>query len=69
MTMIPAALECGFGELGKHGSIVNTVHSCVYRPCVLICRTFPIERTYPAPTTFVSYARLAAGLVLSRRFA
>lgn len=23
MTMIPAALECGFGELGKHGSIIN----------------------------------------------
>jgi ferredoxin len=23
MTLIPAALECGFGELGKHGSIIN----------------------------------------------
>ncbi len=23
VTMIPPALECGFGELGKHGSIIN----------------------------------------------
>jgi epoxyqueuosine reductase len=23
MLLIPAALECGFGELGKHGSIIN----------------------------------------------
>jgi ferredoxin len=23
MTLIPPALECGFGELGKHGSIIN----------------------------------------------
>ena len=23
MLMIPAALACGFGELGKHGSIIN----------------------------------------------
>ncbi len=23
MTLVPAAIECGFGELGKHGSIIN----------------------------------------------
>lgn len=31
MTLIPAALECGFGELGKHGSIINRQYGSLVR--------------------------------------
>ncbi len=31
MTLIPAALECGFGELGKHGSIINRKYGSLIR--------------------------------------
>ena len=30
-TMIPAALACGFGELGKHGSIINRTYGSSFR--------------------------------------
>ncbi|MEX0282087.1 MAG: 4Fe-4S dicluster domain-containing protein [Arenibacterium sp.] len=29
--MIPAALECGFGELGKHGSLINPEFGSAFR--------------------------------------
>ena len=29
--MIPAAIECGFGELGKHGSIINPEFGSAFR--------------------------------------
>lgn len=31
ITMTPAALECGFGELGKHGSIINPEFGSAFR--------------------------------------
>ncbi len=31
VTMIPAALACGFGELGKHGSIINREYGSMFR--------------------------------------
>ncbi len=31
LTLIPAALACGFGELGKHGSIINRSHGSSFR--------------------------------------
>ncbi len=31
MTLIPPALECGFGELGKHGSIINRKYGSLIR--------------------------------------
>ena len=36
LPMIPAALSCGFGELGKHGSIINRQFGSSFRlACVL----------------------------------
>ncbi|MFT5335883.1 MAG: epoxyqueuosine reductase [Halioglobus sp.] len=36
MVMIPPAIECGFGELGKHGSIINNKYGSSFRlSCVL----------------------------------
>jgi len=36
MILIPPALECGFGELGKHGSIINRTYGSSFRlACVL----------------------------------
>jgi epoxyqueuosine reductase QueG len=29
--LIPAALACGFGELGKHGSIINRDYGSSFR--------------------------------------
>lgn len=31
LPMIPAAIACGFGELGKHGSIINRTHGSSFR--------------------------------------
>jgi formate hydrogenlyase subunit 6/NADH:ubiquinone oxidoreductase subunit I len=31
LNMIPAALACGFGELGKHGSIINRAYGSSFR--------------------------------------
>lgn len=31
LTLIPPALECGFGELGKHGSIINPEFGASFR--------------------------------------
>ncbi len=31
LVMIPAAIECGFGELGKHGSIINGEYGSSFR--------------------------------------
>ena len=33
VNMIPAALACGFGELGKHGSIINREFGSNFRLC------------------------------------
>ena len=31
LLLIPPAIECGFGELGKHGSIINKKHGSSFR--------------------------------------
>lgn len=31
MLLIPPAIECGFGELGKHGSIINKEYGSSFR--------------------------------------
>lgn len=31
MLLIPPALECGLGELGKHGSIINRIYGSAFR--------------------------------------
>jgi ferredoxin len=31
LSMMPAALACGFGELGKHGSLINRTHGSSFR--------------------------------------
>jgi len=31
LSMIPAAIACGFGELGKHGSIINRTYGSSFR--------------------------------------
>src|SRR3546814_11594938 len=36
VNLVPAALACGFGELGKHGSIIDPEHGSAFRlACVL----------------------------------
>lgn len=37
--MIPAALECGFGELGKHGSIINRDYGSSFRLAYVLTDT------------------------------
>ena len=31
LLMIPPAIDCGFGELGKHGSIISAEHGASFR--------------------------------------
>ena len=46
IAMIPAALTCGFGELGKHGSIINREYGSSFRlACVLT--DLPLEPDQP----------------------
>ena len=36
LVLIPAAIECGFGELGKHGSVINKEYGSSFRlACML----------------------------------
>jgi ferredoxin len=44
MVLIPPAIECGFGELGKHGSIINKEYGSSFRlACVLT--DLPLQAT------------------------
>ncbi|MEM7282497.1 MAG: 4Fe-4S dicluster domain-containing protein [Pseudomonadota bacterium] len=44
LLLIPPAVECGFGELGKHGSIINKTYGSSFRlACVLT--DIPLEAT------------------------
>ncbi len=36
VTMIPPAIACGFGELGKHGSIINPELGASFRLCAVL---------------------------------
>ena len=42
--MIPPALECGFGELGKHGSIINPEFGSAFRLSAVLTNA-PLEST------------------------
>ncbi|VAX06833.1 Iron-sulfur cluster-binding protein [hydrothermal vent metagenome] len=46
MLLIPPALECGFGELGKHGSIINRDYGSTLRlACVVTDMPIKIDTT------------------------
>ena len=47
--MIPAALACGFGELGKHGSIINRQYGSSFR---LAAVTTSLPLIADAPDSF-----------------
>jgi len=49
MLMIPPAIECGFGELGKHGSIINDEYGSSFRLAAVLT-DLPL-----IPTPRVSY--------------
>ena len=49
LLMIPPALECGFGELGKHGSIINKDYGSSFRLAAILTNA-PL-----VPTTRVDY--------------
>jgi len=49
LLMIPPALECGFGELGKHGSIINKEHGSSFRLAAVLTNVPLI------PTSKVNY--------------
>jgi len=36
LLMIPPAIECGFGELGKHGSIINKDYGSSFRLAAIL---------------------------------
>ncbi|MCF6215756.1 MAG: 4Fe-4S dicluster domain-containing protein [Emcibacter sp.] len=45
MLLIPPALECGFGELGKHGSVINRDYGSTLRlACVVTDMPIKIDR-------------------------
>ena len=46
VNMIPAALDCGFGELGKHGSIINRQLGSSFRLAV-VTTDLPLETDSP----------------------
>ena len=70
MLLIPPAIECGFGELGKHGSIINREFGSSFRlACVLT--DIPLvatERKLTVSMIFVVDARFALMPVHPRQF-
>ena len=56
MIMIPAALACGFGELGKHGSIINREYGSLIRlSCVRRCQICTRALHYPCCPTMLIF--------------
>jgi len=51
VSLIPAALACGFGELGKHGSIINRTYGSSFR---LAAVTTELPLTADAPDVFAA---------------
>ncbi len=47
MTLIPAAIACGFGELGKHGSLIHPVYGSSFR-LAAVTTTLPLLPDRPA---------------------
>jgi ferredoxin len=48
LPMIPAALACGFGELGKHGSIINRTYGSSFR-LASVLTDLPLVADAPDP--------------------
>jgi NAD-dependent dihydropyrimidine dehydrogenase PreA subunit len=48
LPMIPAALACGFGELGKHGSIINRTYGSSFR-LASVLTDLPLAADAPDP--------------------
>lgn len=46
ITLIPPAIECGFGELGKHGSLIHPVYGSSFR-LAAVTTTMPLEMDVP----------------------
>ena len=46
---IPTMYQCGFGELGRHGSLINPKHSANFRPSFV---TTDLPLAYDAPLEF-----------------
>ena len=46
VNMVPAALDCGFGELGKHGSIINRRLGSSFRLAV-VTTDLPLDIDLP----------------------
>lgn len=46
MALIPAAIECGFGELGKHGSLIHPVYGSSFR-LAAVTTHLPLEADGP----------------------
>jgi epoxyqueuosine reductase len=49
LSMMPAALACGFGELGRHGSLINRTHGSSFR---LAAVTTELPLVADAPDAF-----------------
>lgn len=46
ITLIPAAIACGFGELGKHGSLIHPIYGSSFR-LAAVTTTMPLEADTP----------------------
>lgn len=46
LSMMPAALACGFGELGKHGSLINRTYGSSFR-LAAVTTVLPLEPDAP----------------------
>ncbi len=48
LLMIPPAIACGFGKLGKHGSLINAQHGSNFRLSA-VTTSMPLEPTTASP--------------------
>jgi epoxyqueuosine reductase len=46
IALIPAAIECGFGELGKHGSLIHPVYGSSFR-LAAVTTSLPLDADQP----------------------
>ena len=62
LLMIPPALECGFGELGKHGSIINREYGSSFRLAAVLTNVplMPTPRVTYGVDDFCSRCQVCA---------
>lgn len=62
LLLIPPAIECGFGELGKHGSIINKDYGSSFRLAAVLTDIplVPTERAYYDVDDFCSRCQVCA---------